>query len=519
MAQLKRTASGESRPHRSGRLRLVAATAVAAALSGGLLTVNATPATAAPRTPTTPAALTASTAPAPNPALPASDADFNGDGRADIAASAAFTYVGGKKHAGAVVVTYGKTGGTGRSVAYTQNSPGVPGSAEKGDIFGNETAYGDFDGDGYDDLVASAGGEDVGSDKDGGMATVLWGSPSGLKGGTVLKDPRPAQHDGFSEILQAGDFNGDGKDDLALATGTTAVVDVFRGGFTRSGRTGGHSTVKAPVHSEGQNGVRQLHSGDADGDGKEDLIVNGYERDTPQGYNANFWLPGSASGPRASRAQKLPAGVITDLGDTDKDGYEDVVIGNAWDSGIPGSARGGAVHILHGAATGPAYGEWEKFTQNTSGVPGSGEKGDSFGHEFDLGDIDGDGNLDLAVGAPGETIDGVADSGAVTVLYGAADGSGITTRGAKLFTQNTPGVPDSDEKYDFLGTDVHIDDLNGDGRGDVIVGAHGENGGNGAVYPLLARTDGTLRGTSGVYLSTAGLSASGTPRLGANFAD
>ncbi|MFH8794149.1 FG-GAP and VCBS repeat-containing protein [Streptomyces sp. NPDC017941] len=511
MAQRTRTTSGEPRAHRPGRRPRLAAATAAAALTGGLLTAIAPPATAATSAPTAPTAPTAG--------LPASDADFNNDGHADIATSAAFTYVGGKKHAGAVVVTYGKAGGTGRSVAYTQNSPGVPGSAEKGDIFGNDTAYGDFDGDGYDDLVASAAGEDVGSDKDGGMVTVLWGSASGLRGGTALKDPRPAQHDGFSEILQAGDFNGDGKDDLALATGTTAVVDVFRGGFTRAGRTGGHATVEAPVHSGGDNGVMQLHSGDADGDGREDLIVNGYERDTPQGYHANFWIPGSPSGPRASRAQKLPAGIITDLGDTDRDGYEDVVIGNHWDSGIPGSARGGAVHIVHGTANGPAHGEREKFTQNTSGVPGSGEKGDNFGHEFDLGDINGDGNLDLVVGAPGETIDGVPDSGAVTVLYGAADGSGITGRGAKLLTQDTPGVPDSDEKHDFLGTDVHIDDLNGDGRGDVIAGAHGENGGNGAVYPLLAGADGTLRGTSGVYLSTAGLSASGTPRLGANFAD
>ncbi|MFD9076167.1 FG-GAP and VCBS repeat-containing protein [Streptomyces lasiicapitis] len=503
MAQRERTTSRDTElPHRPGhRLRLTAATAAALALTGGLLTAAAPTATAAPRA-----------------ELPATDADFNDDGYADVAASAPFTYVNGKKWAGALVVTYGKEGGAGRSKAYTQNSPGVPGAAEKGDLFGNETAYGDFDGDGYDDLLVSAGGEDVGGDKDGGTATILWGSSGGLKGGTTLKDPRPTKHDGFSELLQAGDFNGDGKDDIALGTGTTAVIDIYRGGFTRAGRTGGHSTVKVPLHTDASNGVRQLHSGDANGDGKEDLIVNGYER-TQQGYNANFWLPGSSSGPRASAAQKLPAGIITDLGDTDKDGYDDVVIGNLWDSGIPGSARGGAVHVLHGTRSGPASGDREKFTQNTSGVPGSGEKGDAFGNELDLGDINGDGNLDLIVGAPGETVDGVSDSGAVTILYGAANGSGITGRGSRLLTQNTPGVPDSDEKNDFLGTDVHLDDLNGDGRADAVLGAHGENGGNGAVYPLIARADGTFKGTSGVYPSTAGLSGTRTPRLGANFAD
>ncbi|MFF9898895.1 FG-GAP repeat protein [Streptomyces longispororuber] len=500
--QLQRSASRATEtPGGPRRLHLTAA-AVALALAGGLLTAVAAPATAAPRA-----------------GLTADDADFNGDGYADVAASAPFAYVGGRKGAGATVVTYGRAGGVGRVATYTQNSPGVPGAAEAGDLFGNELAYGDFDGDGYDDLLASVAGEDVGRDKDGGSAQILWGSRSGLKGGTSLKDPRPAAHDHFGGVLKSGDFDGDGKEDIALGTVTTATVDVYRGGFTRGGRTGGHSTLTPRIHGDGETGVRNLHSGDANGDGKEDLIVNGYENDTERGYNANFWIPGSRSGLKVSAAQKLTPGVITDLGDTDEDGYDDVVIGNFWDSGIAGSARGGAVHVAHGSARGPAHGEREKFTQNTPGVPGGSEKGDAFGNELDLGDVDGDGNLDLVVGVPGETVDGVEDSGAVTVLYGAADGSGLTGDGAKLLTQNSPGVPNADEKHDFLGTDVRADDLNGDGRADLVLGAHGENGGNGAVYPLLSRPDGSLRGTTGIYTSTAAIPGTGTPRLGANFAD
>ncbi|WP_078869063.1 FG-GAP repeat protein [Streptomyces sp. NRRL B-1347] len=502
MAQHKRTASRDTRSHRPGRrLRLAAATTTVA-LTGGLLVSAVPTATAAPRA-----------------ALPATDADFDGDGYADVAASAPFTYVNGKKAAGAVVVTYGKASGVDRSVKYTQNSQDVPGDAEAQDWFGNDLAYGDFDDDGYDDLLVSVSGEDIGRDKNGGSVQILWGSAIGLRGGTTLKDPRPSKHDHFGGVLQAGDFNGDGKDDIALGTVTTAVVDVYRGGFTRGGRTGGHYTVTPRIHGNGEVGVKNLHSGDANGDGKDDLIVNGYENDTQRGYNANWWVPGSRSGLKVAAAQKLLPGVITDLGDTDKDGYDDVVVGNYWDSGIPGAAKGGAVHVVHGGKRGPANGDRDKFTQNTSGVPGSGEKGDSFGNELDLGDINGDGNLDLVVGAPGETVDGIEDAGAVTVLYGRANGSGISGRGAKLLTQNTPGVPNTDEKHDFLGTDVHADDLNGDGRADVVLGAHGENDGNGAVYPLLSAPDGSLRGTTGIYPGTAGLPTTGYPRLGANFAD
>ncbi|MGW1030152.1 FG-GAP and VCBS repeat-containing protein [Streptomyces sp. NPDC002577] len=477
-------------------LRLALATAAAATLTGGLLTFSAATATAADAAP-----------------LTASDADFNGDGLADVAVSATGAYVNGKAAAGQLTVLYGG----GKHATISQNTAGVPGTAETNDYFGSDTAYGDFDGDGYDDLAVGAQGENVGSDTDGGTAVILWGSASGLTGGTTIKDPRPSKHDNFGSVIEAADFNGDGTDDLALGTWSSSTVDIYRGGFTRSGSTGGHYTLSVPIYSGDGWGIRNLHSGDANGDGVEDLIVNGYSTDDD--YNANFWYPGSASGVTSSSYQKLPAGFITDVGDTDSDGYGDIVYGLGWDEGIANAQLGGAVLIGHGSADGPAYGDLQTIDQDTSGVPGSGEEGDHFGAELDLGDINGDGHLDLVVGAPGENVTGGTDAGAVTVLYGAADGSGITGAGAKFLDQNTAGVPNSNEKSDNFGSDVHVDDLNGDGLGDVVIGAKGENGYNGAVYVLRSGTDGSLSGSSGIYTSTVGISASGTPLLGANFAD
>ncbi|MEU6441503.1 FG-GAP-like repeat-containing protein [Streptomyces sp. NPDC047046] len=481
--------------------RTALAATAAVALTGGLLTLTAGPAGAA-------------TAKAPGRA----DADFNGDGYADVAISSSHATVSGHKNAGAVAVLYGGRSGN-RTTTYTQNSSGVPGGAEADDYFGADTAFGDFNSDGYDDLVVGVPGEDVGSDKDGGTAAILWGSTSGLKGGTTLKDPRPTKHDNYGAPLEAGDFNGDKRDDIAVGTTSgAATIDILRGGFssTKGGGAGTYTVVPA-VWSGAGAGIKNLHSGDVNADGREDLIVNGYAK--TDDLDANYWLPGSASGATTKGAQKLPAGFITDIGNTDKDGYADIVTGLEWDSGVGHAHKGGTALIIHGTKNGPASGTIQTFTQDTAGVPGAGEKNDYFGSELDLGDVNGDGKLDLIVGAPGETVGGKTGTGAVTVLFNKADGSGITGTGSLFLSQNTAGVPNEDEADDGFGSEVHIDDLNGDKKGDLVIAAPWENG-NGAVYPLLTQSNGkSFKGSAGVYVSTVGISTAGTPVFGHNMAD
>ncbi|MEU6846694.1 FG-GAP and VCBS repeat-containing protein [Streptomyces sp. NPDC046716] len=479
------------------RLRLATATAAAAALTGGLFVAGATTASAA----TTEVA--------------ASDADFNNDGYADLAVSASHAYVNGKANAGQIGVVYGGAATT-KKVVLSQNSPGVPGTAETGDYFGADSAYGDFDGDGYDDLLVGAPTEDVGSDKDGGTAAILWGSANGLTSGTTVADPRPTAHDGFGGPVEAGDFDGDGRTDLAIASNDKDTIDILSGGFSRTSGAAKRAVLKVPVISDTGAGVWNLHSGDANHDGKDDLIVNGYAKDNAT--NANFWLPGTSSGPSTSGSVRLPTGVITDLGDTDSDGYDDIVVGNYW-SASGGKENSGAVYVIHGTPSGPDTAGRTTFTQNVAGVPGSSETGDNFGTEVDLGDVNGDGHLDLVVGAPGEDLTGGTNTGAAWVLYGKADGTGITAQGSLFLDQNTAGVANDNEKNDWFGADVHIDDLNADGRGELYIGTPGENG-NGAVYPVNIKADGTLSAAaSGIYTSTFGISATGTPHLGANFTD
>ncbi len=489
-------------------LRLALATATAAALTGGLLTVAATTATAA------------DSAHVPF-------ADFNGDGIGDVVASAPYAYVSGHEGAGQVVAYYGTATGVSSAKRSTisQNTTGSPGTAEAGDGFGMETAYADFNGDGYDDLAVASPHEKVGTDTNGGGLAILWGSPSGLTGnGVTVADPAPSAHDYWGKDLAAGDFDGDGKADLAVGSSSNTIY-VLKGGFNSSGTPGGRYTIKPPIVN-GTNdypfGPMSLTAGDVNGDKLTDLIVDGYETQTDYGWNTNYYVPGTASGLSVASAKALKPGIITAVGDINGDGYGDIVSGAGWDATtddgtpVPDAANGGKVNITYGSASGPAG--TSGITQNTGNVPGTSEKGDGFGWDLDMGDINGDGFQDLVVSAPTEDIDGVSNAGMVTVMYGTASGVRVSS-GVQAFAQSTAGVPGDDEKNDYFGADVKLDDVTGDGKADLVIGSY-ENAGNGGLTYLPS--NGTTITTSGartIAPSTSGVSTTGSPALGSVFAD
>ncbi|GAA4994101.1 VCBS repeat-containing protein [Streptomyces siamensis] len=488
--------------------RLALATATAAALTGGLLGFSAATATAADST-------------------KVAQADFNGDGIGDIATSAATAYVSGHKGAGQVIALYGTATGvsSAKRTTISQNTTGVPGTAEAGDAFGSELAYADFNGDGYDDLAVGTPNEKVGTDTNGGGLAILWGSASGLTGkGVDIPDPAASSHDFWGKDLAAGDYDGDGKADLAVGS-SSATIYVYKGGFTTAGTPGGRTTIKPPIESgtnDNPYGPLSLTAGDVNGDGRTDLIVDGFETTTSTGWNTNYWVPGTASGLSVSSAQTLKTGMITAVGDINGDGYGDIVSGASWNgtlddgTAIPDSAKGGKVNITYGTASGP--GSTSGITQNTGNVPGTSETDDGFGWDLDLGDVDGDGFQDLVVSTPNEDIDGVSNTGMVTVLYGSASGVRVAS-GAQAFAQSTAGVPGNDEKGDLFGADVKLDDVNGDGKADLVVGSY-ENSANGAVTYLPSNgTTITTSGSRTVSPSTSGVSTTGTPQFGALFAD
>ena len=417
--------------------------------------------------------------------------DFNGDGYRDVAVGASCTDVGTASCAGAVVVLYGSSSGVSatRKVVITQNSAGVPGTAESTDLFGASLAAADLDRDGYSDLVVGSGGESIG-DRDGvGSGTILWGGKSGLSGGKGLPQPSTlAEWGGFSRGIATGDFDGDGDTDVTL-TGQSHTR-LYLGPFTRTGGPSSHYGV-------GELGTTfEVIAGDLSGDGAAERVypfnVDGdtggqilYYRHTGTGY----------------KLAELPSadGYPGSIGDIDGDGYGDLVLGEPSDPSDlkPGGHKGGRITVWYGGPNGPDPAQQPTVIhQDTTGVPGSGEADDAFGGALSTGDINGDGFADVAVAAYGEDIGSAREAGSVTVLFGSA--SGLTTKGVKSYTQNTAGIPGDAEAWDRFGSAVDLTDITKDGKADLVIGVDGENGAGGVW---------TLRGTS------AGLTTSGAKGL------
>ncbi|MEU6548320.1 esterase [Streptomyces sp. NPDC046859] len=416
--------------------------------------------------------------------------DFDGDGYADILIGAPTGTDGSRGNAGYVTVQYGGPRGIGtaggareaRTAVFGQNTPGVPGGAESGDGFGAAVAGGDLDADGYDDAIVAVPGEDVGGAKDAGRVTVLFGSRTGLRaaGSVTVGAATPRADAGFGLAVAAARLSGATPGDmLAVADRQGAHLFTHAAGALRP--AGRLDTVGAPGDEKIQ--PASLTTGDYDDDGYADLIVAGRSLEE-DGTGRSAVYRGGAGGPIYVR--DLPGGPATASGDIDHDGYDDLVVGRPdrlEDEYEP--LTGGTVLVYLGGPQGFAdadpYGTPDQvWAQYTPGVPGTAELGDAFGHDVSLGDADGDGFADLAVGVPGEDVGTVRDAGTVVVLRGSA--RGLTATGAVSFTQNTAHVPGTVEKDDRFGAQVRFADTDRDGRAGLLATAPGENSADGAAW-------------------------------------
>ncbi|MGW0878988.1 FG-GAP-like repeat-containing protein [Streptomyces sp. NPDC002671] len=435
--------------------------------------------------------------------------DFNGDGYRDLVIGAPDASNGSVNKAGAVVVLYGSASGvsTARRQVITQATTGIPGTPEKNDRFGQTVTTADLDRDGYADLVVGTPRQDFGLQLGTrGAVTVIWGGPSGLKGGADIAPPtgygQNRSYCLFGQSLATGDMNGDGAPELAV--GSTCQSATYTGPFTRTGKP-------AAAHL-GKGLKRSVVMGDVDGDGKAEL----------------FSMPGpvSADSGPLSVVQDDPAAPSTQLplahgwngqvGDVNGDGYGDLVTGVQYDAlhtqDPSGAHSGGEIQVLYGGPHGISPDQQPAVIhQDTPGVPGVGEDGGQFGSSLSVGDVNGDKIADVLVGVPYKTLGSAKWSGEAVLLRGST--AGLSGAKATAYTQNTTGVPGTAEAEDYFGWAVHLSDLNRDGKADLVVGAPGENT-DGLVWvargsaagPVTNGSVGISGKSAGITVGSAGLS-------------
>jgi len=391
-------------------------------------------------TPTRPAAPTMITGQPAATTARAKPYDVNGDGHAEAVVGAVGEDLGYDSDAGMLHVLQGRSTGVttyGDKVIH-QDTYGVPGSPEDDDMFAWTNTSGDFNADGYADVAVSVVGEDIGAAAESGLVQVFYGSTGGLRTTTVTGLAVPREYLALGVGLAAGDFNGDGRDDLAVG----GPGDDYGVGsvFVYSGTATGLSTT----YQEFKQG------GDVPGD--------------PHG--GDYF------------------GEVLAADDINGDGLDDLAVASSGDREDLGWPTG-SVTLLYGSASGlNGNHDGQRFSKETPGVPGDGgwfdsdaeDAPDSFGYHLTLADFSGDGKADLAVGAPGSavTYDGIRkpDAGTVTVLY--SNGTQMGTANAIEITEATANIPGVPSDADYLGVTVAGGDANGDGASELAMFSLGD---------------------------------------------
>jgi hypothetical protein len=429
-------------------------------------------------------------------AAAAPTADFNNDGRADLAIGIPQAADGTSAAAGAVSILPGAAAGPDGAavITLTQNSVvggvAIPGGSENGDNFGGATAWGDINGDGYADLAISSPGEDdTTGHTDAGAVSLLYGSATGLTAEPrifLTPESMRVPGDRCGEAMATGDVNADGASDvLVFCPGSYQVWWID--GATRTLRTPGEQQQSGTVSAMSLTSAANAHAaaGDIDNDGYSDLLVTFTQHD---GTSPLYILPGSATGLSPDTATFLPdaGGVSIATGDINADGTTDAVVGR------PALGPGGQVTAYYGNASGLSTTRSTTIHQDSASVGGGGENGDDMGASVAVGDTDNDGYADVLTGLPGEdlTINSTAraDAGMSILLKGSA--TGLTGTGSAVYHAELNSFPGAAEAGDRLGTAASLADFTGDGYADLALGVSGENTNDGTTIATPSSTTG-----------------------------
>lgn len=275
------------------------------------------------------------------------------------------------------------------------------------------------------------------------------------------------------------DWDGDGRPDL-ISHKTSHRVKVHLGGVQDGDVDFWFRTPEMTCAGSGTAIV-----GDFNGDRRSDLAVGvpGERLDGHPGTGAaaviysrhdgpdatfkdQLWAAGTAHDSDGRGARQFGFAVAT--GDFNGDGFQDLAIGSPRDR-VSGNKSAGSVAVIYGTEDGLRQANSQRWHQDLPGVRGNTVQGDRFGAALATGDFDADGFADLAVGVPGKSFGENIRSGKVHVLYGAP--SGLVSGGDQLWSQASSGVPGAALPKDGFGSALVTGDFDGDGHGDLAIGA------------------------------------------------
>ncbi|MGW0545988.1 FG-GAP and VCBS repeat-containing protein [Streptomyces altiplanensis] len=361
--------------------------------------------------------------------------DLDGDGYTDLVVGVHAERIGSTDSSGVLTVVWGGAGGL---TSATDISSPLP---EYRNELGWDVATGDFDGDGHTDLAAAnAAAPELNIFKGPVSRTGKAASRVGIDttNGTGINADR----------IFAGNVNGDGATDLLVmgqqesggAYATRSVL--YKGGATglkASGKVaGGYAAAIADVNKDGYGdivtGNFMEKSADEPNGGPGGAVTVTYGSSAGLSTRTPVRITQDTSGVPGAAEKGDRFGWSLSAGDTNGDGYADVVVG-AESEALGSKTAAGAVTVLRGSATGLTGTGAKSFSQDTAGVPGTAEARDHFGSSVHLTDSNADGRAELIAGAPAE------NSGAGSVWLLKSGTSGVTATGSTSFGAASVGGP------------------------------------------------------------------------------